>query len=102
MFPFKEESGIMIKFANALLMFAVLSIGPAMAQSKNTSDVKQLNANDCAKITKKYDQTYYVGPELTIGSLTLKDSQVTPYTPAPDDINPYEIITISCFRGKQL
>ena len=92
----------MRKFSNALIVLAILSIGPAIAQSKNTSDVKQLSANDCAKITKKYDQTYYVGPELTIGSLTLKDTHVTPSTPAPDGINPFEIITISCFRGKQL
>jgi hypothetical protein len=73
----------------------------ASAQKVSPSVVTILKPAECALISKKSDEEYYVEGPVTIGVATLTDTPVTRGFLNLGDVDTFEVISRSCFMNKR-
>ena len=86
----------------AILAF-VASIGlsaPVTAQQPQSPPIKMLSLTECALIEKRPAGDYMVNGTITIGNMTITNSKVPPNGISYSGIDPFDVITRSCFTGR--
>jgi hypothetical protein len=87
---------------NVLIVFLVASMvsNAALAQSQNKAKlVDRLTEEECATITRVSEREYMVKGPVMIGQVRLADTNVQ-YGTLLDGVDPWFLITISCFPNK--
>ena len=75
-------------------------VTPAGAQErKSPPEIKMLTPEECALITKRSENDYYVKGPVTIGGITIEKSNLTRKGVIFNGVNHFEIIQRSCFGG---
>lgn len=72
----------------------------AAAEEQKAPSIRLLTPAECALITKRSDNEFYVKGSVTIGSVTMTDSTVGKNGIIINDVDNFEIINRSCFKGK--
>jgi hypothetical protein len=74
----------------------------AAAEQQKPPSVKMLAPAECALITKRSDDEFYVKGPITIGSVTLTDSSISRKGIIVNDVDNFDVINRSCFNGKPM
>jgi hypothetical protein len=83
-----------------LPLFVLLSCAGASAQERKTPEVKMLTPAECALITKRSDNEFFIKGPVTIGVSTFEESSVSPNGVNYNGIDNFDVINRSCFNGK--
>ncbi|MBW7970272.1 hypothetical protein [Bradyrhizobium sp. BR 10289] len=81
-------------------LLALASFAPVIAQQQVSPPVKMLSPAECALIERRPAGDYMVNGTITIGGLTVTNSNVPRNGINLGGIDPFEIITRSCFVGR--
>jgi hypothetical protein len=84
------------------LMVSALIIAPTVAQAQQGKppEVKLLTPAECSQITKRPQGDFFVKGPITIGGMTIKDSNVPPHGIVINGIDNFDVIQRSCFSGR--
>ena len=83
-------------------MVSALIIAPAAAQAQapKPPEVKLLTPAECSQITKRPQGDFLVKGSVTIGGMTISDSNVPPHGIVMNGIDNFDVIQRSCFNGR--
>jgi hypothetical protein len=70
------------------------------AEEQKAPAVKMLTPAECAQITKRSDNEFYVKGTVTIGSVTMTDSSIGRNGIVMNDVDNFDVINRSCFSGR--
>jgi hypothetical protein len=82
-----------------LLLVALFSNEPTAAQTAKPPEIKFLSPAECATITKRSDNEFYVVGPVILGGMTIAKSTVTRNGISFNGVDPFDVINRSCFRG---
>jgi hypothetical protein len=86
-----------------LIVACATSLWPFFADAQEKKDapqVKLLTPAECAKITRRSTDEYYVEGPITIGILTMERSSISRDDIDLSGVGAFEVITRSCYAGK--
>lgn len=84
----------------AVGLLLLMEIVPAGAQNAAPPAVKLLSPAECANIQKLSENDYFITQPVTIGGMTISQSNVPKNGINYGGIDPFDVITRSCFTGK--
>jgi hypothetical protein len=85
----------------AILVFlAIILASNAQAEQPKPPEVRLLTPAECSQITRRPQGEFMVKGSLTIGQLTIEDSNVFPNGLVINGIDFFEVIRRSCFSGR--
>lgn len=82
-----------------MLSLVAILFGASMAQQQ-TPPIKMLSAEECALITKQPSGDYMVNGTVRIGEMTISNSNVQRNGMVFGGVDPFDVITRSCFSGR--
>lgn len=84
----------------SVLAIAFLSIG-ATSPNPAGQKIKLLAPAECDGITRRPDGSFFIKGEVTLGGITVSQTNVERGSYISDGVDGYDVIEISCFGGKQ-
>ena len=82
-----------------LVISSFFLVDSAYAQTNNSPDIKLLSPVECAAITKRSNNEFYVEGSVVIGGMTISKSNVPRNGIIFNGVDPFDVINRSCFRG---
>ena len=82
------------------VMTAIFATQAWAAEEQKAPVVKMLTPAECALITKRSDNEFYVKGPVTIGGITMTDSSVGKNGIIFNDVDNFDVINRSCFQGR--
>lgn len=87
---------------SALVMLFAISAGGAFAQQQKAPEVKILTPAECSNIVKRSDNEYFIQGAVQIGGMRISQSNVQRNGISYGGMDPFDVITRSCFNGKPM
>jgi hypothetical protein len=86
----------------AVSIISALIVAPtiAQAQQQKPPEVKLLTPAECSQITKRPQGDFFVKGPITIGGMTISNSNVPPHGLIQNGIDNFDVIQRSCFSGR--
>jgi hypothetical protein len=82
------------------LTILLSAVTPCIAQQQSPPQIKMLSPSECAVIEKRPIGDYMVNGTINIGNITISNSNVSRDGINYGGIDPFDVITRSCFNGK--
>jgi hypothetical protein len=70
------------------------------AEQQKTPEIKMLTPAECALITKRSDNEFYVKGPVVIGGITMTESSLSKNGIILNGVDNFDVINRSCFNGK--
>jgi hypothetical protein len=83
-------------------LFAMFLAGAANAQERKAPEMKMLTPAECALITKRSDNEFYIKGPVTIGGMTFAESSLTRKGIVNKGVDNFDVVNRSCFNGKAM
>ena len=82
------------------ITIAIFTTQARAAEEQKAPTVKMLTPAECALITKRSDNEFYVKGPVTIGGITMTDCSVGKNGIIFNDVDNFDVINRSCFQGR--
>jgi hypothetical protein len=82
------------------ITIAMFSAQAWAAEEQKAPAVKMLTPAECAQITKRSENEFYVKGTVTIGGVTMTDSSIGRNGIIFNDLDNFDVINRSCFQGR--
>jgi hypothetical protein len=70
------------------------------AEPQKAPEIKMLTPTECALITKRSDNEFYVKGPVVIGGITMTESSLSKNGIILNGVDNFDVINRSCFNGK--